>query len=92
MGIVFLARDVALERPVAIKLLPPALAINAEHRTRFVREARAAARLSHPNIVPIHSVEEHADLAFFVMGFIDGETLSARVGAAVRSASRTRFA
>jgi serine/threonine-protein kinase len=80
MGIVFLARDVALERPVAIKLLPPALAINADHRARFVREARAAARLSHPNIVPIHSVEEHAELAFFVMGFIDGETLSARVG------------
>ncbi len=80
MGIVFLARDVALERPVAIKLLPPALALNAEHRARFVREARAAARLSHPNIVPIHSVEEHAELAFFVMGFVDGETLSARVG------------
>ena len=79
MGIVFLARDVALERPVAIKLLPPALALNAEHRARFVREARTAARLSHPNIVPIHSVEEHADLAFFVMGFVDGETLSARV-------------
>ncbi len=79
MGIVFLARDVALERPVAIKLLPPVLAIDPGHRARFVREARAAARLSHPNIVPIHSVEEHADLAFFVMGFVDGETLSARV-------------
>ena len=79
MGIVFLARDVALERPVAIKLLPPMLALNAANRTRFVREARTAAALSHPNIVPIHSVEEHADLAFFVMGFVDGETLSARV-------------
>jgi serine/threonine protein kinase len=82
MGIVFLARDVALERPVAIKLLPTPLALKAEHRARFVREARIAARLSHPNIVPIHSVEEHADLAFFVMGFVDGETLAARVARA----------
>jgi hypothetical protein len=79
MGIVFLARDVALERPVAIKLLPPQLAGSDAMRQRFVREARTAARLSHPNIVPIHSVEEHGDVVFFVMGYIDGETLAARV-------------
>src|SRR5215468_4997365 len=79
MGVVFLARDAALERPVAIKLLPPMLALDAEHRARFVREARMAAALSHPHIVPIHSVEEHDDLAFFVMGYVDGETLAARV-------------
>ena len=79
MGIVFLARDAALERPVAIKLLPPQLAGSDAMRQRFVREARTAARLSHPNIVPIHSVEEHGDVVFFVMGYIDGETLTARV-------------
>jgi serine/threonine-protein kinase len=79
MGIVFLARDAALERPVAIKLLPPHLAGEERMRARFVREARLAASLSHPNIVPIHSVEEHADVVFFVMGFVDGETLTARV-------------
>ncbi|MGZ3374414.1 MAG: serine/threonine-protein kinase, partial [Gemmatimonadaceae bacterium] len=79
MGIVFLARDASLERPVAIKLLPPMLALDASHRARFVREARTAAALSHPNIVAIHAVEEHDDLAFFVMAFIDGETLAARV-------------
>ena len=79
MGIVFLARDVALERPVAIKLLPLPLAGDERMRARFVREAKTAARLSHPNIVPIHSVEEHADVVFFVMGFVDGETLAARV-------------
>ena len=79
MGIVFLARDVALERPVAIKLLPPHLAADERMRARFVREAKTAARLSHPNIVPIHSVEEHDDVVFFVMGYVDGETLTARV-------------
>ena len=79
MGIVFLAHDVALERPVAIKLLPLDLASDERMRARFVREARTAARLSHPNIVPIHSVEEHADVVFFVMSYVDGETLTARV-------------
>ncbi|MGD8728011.1 MAG: protein kinase, partial [Gemmatimonadales bacterium] len=59
MGIVFLARDVALDRLVAIKLLPPDLAHRGELRERFLREARTAAKLSHPNIVPIHAVEEH---------------------------------
>ncbi len=79
MGIVFLARDVALERLVAIKLLPRALAAIPEVRSRFLREARTAAGLSHPNVVPIHSVEESDRLVFFVMGFVDGETLGARV-------------
>lgn len=79
MGIVFLARDVALDRNVAIKLLPPQLAANSTHRQRFLREARLAAGLSHPNIVPIHLVEEAGDLVFFVMGYIDGETLGEHV-------------
>jgi hypothetical protein len=79
MGIVLLARDVALDRPVAIKLLPPALAGSAESRERFLREARTAAGLSHPNIVPIHLVEQAGELVFFVMGFVDGETLRERV-------------
>ncbi len=79
MGIVLLARDVALDRLVAIKLLPPHLAASAESRDRFLREARTAAGLSHPNIVPIHAVEQAGDLVFFVMGFVDGETLRERV-------------
>ena len=79
MGIVLLARDVALDRLVAIKLLPPALAADPGLRDRFLREARTAAGLSHPNIVPIHDVEEQGDLVFFVMGFVDGETLRERV-------------
>src|SRR5881392_3985479 len=79
MGIVLLARDVALDRPVAIKLLPPHLARRPEERDRFLQEARTAAGLSHPNIVPIHLVEARGDLVFFVMGFVDGETLRDRV-------------
>src|SRR5690348_4110732 len=79
MGIVLLARDVALDRPVAIKLLPPHLAAIPEARDRFLQEARTAAGLSHPDIVPIHLVEAHGDLVFFVMGYVDGETLRERV-------------
>src|SRR5213596_2180361 len=79
MGIVLLARDVALDRPVAIKLLPPHLATQPAERDRFLQEARTAAGLAHPNIVPIHLVEAHGDLVFFVMGFVDGETLRDRV-------------
>jgi len=79
MGIVLLARDVALDRLVAIKLLPAHLAASAEARDRFLREARTAAGLSHPNIVPIHAVERQGDLVYFVMGFVDGETLRERV-------------
>src|SRR5206468_2290212 len=79
MGIVLLARDVALDRPVAIKLLPLHLATRPDERERFLQEARTAAGLAHPNIVPIHLVEAHGDLVFFVMGFVDGETLRDRV-------------
>jgi len=79
MGVVFLARDVALDRPVAIKLLPPALALRPGLKGRFLAEARTAAKLSQPNIVPIHSVEEVADLVFFVMAYVEGETLGERL-------------
>jgi eukaryotic-like serine/threonine-protein kinase len=79
MGIVLLARDVALDRLVAIKLLPPALSESREVRERFLREARTAAGLSHPHIVPIHSVEEQGRFVFFVMGYVDGESLRQRV-------------
>ena len=79
MGIVYLARDVSLERLVALKLLPPDLAGRPALRERFLREARTAARLSHPNIVPIHAVEEAGDLVWFVMAYIPGESLGARL-------------
>lgn len=79
MGIVYLAHEVALDRPVALKLLPPELAAQPALRERFLREARTAAGLSHPNIVPIHAVDEIAGYVFFAMAFVDGETLGQRV-------------
>src|SRR5664279_910886 len=75
MGVVYLAREVRLDRPVAIKLLPPEFASDGRLKDRFLREARMAARLSHPHIVPIHSVDEIGGFVFYVMTFVDGETL-----------------
>jgi serine/threonine-protein kinase len=76
MGIVYLARDVRLDRMVAIKTLPAHLAAGDVVRDRFLREARTAARLSHPNIVPVHRADEIDGHVFFVMGFVDGPPLS----------------
>jgi len=79
MGIVYLARDVRLDRDVAIKVLPSHLAQTSESRERFIREARTAAGLSHPNIVPIHHVGEAGGFVFFVMSYVEGETLGERL-------------
>ena len=79
MGVVYLARDVQLDRDVAIKVLPTHLAHDAVARARFVREARTAAGLSHPHIVPIHRVGDAAGFVFFVMSYVEGETLGERL-------------
>ncbi len=79
MGIVYLARDVQLDRDVAIKVLPAHMAGTAASRERFLREARTAAGLSHPHIVPIHRVGEAGGFVFFVMSYVDGETLGERL-------------
>ena len=81
MGVVYLARDVRLDRPVAIKTLPPHLANDPIVRERFLREARTAGGLSHPNIVPIHRADEIAGHVFFVMGFVDGDSMAQRIRA-----------
>jgi len=78
-AVVYLARDVTLDRPVAIKLLDPDAAADETVRQQFLREARTAGLLSQPNIVPIHAVEEHGDIVFFVMGYVEGETLRQRI-------------
>ena len=79
MGLVYLAREPRLARRVAIKVLPPDRALQPAARERFLREARTAAGLSHPNIVPIFAVDEAATLVFFVMAYVEGETLGQRI-------------
>ncbi len=81
MGIVLHAIDTCLERDVAIKVLDPELARDELARTRFCREARAAASISHENVVAVHQVEhdEDKDLPFLVMELISGESLEKKL-------------
>ena len=81
MGAVYLARERSLERFVAIKVLRPDLADAPEARERFRREARIAARLSHPGILPLHAFGEVGGLWYFVMGYVRGVTLGERLRA-----------
>jgi hypothetical protein len=79
MGAVYLAHELALDRDVAIKVLPPDQANTAELRERFKREARTAARLSHFNIVPLYTFGEVSGLVYFVMAYVAGESLADRL-------------
>src|SRR5688500_3961832 len=79
MGVVYLAKDKRLKRQVAIKVLPPELAFQSSIKTRLLREAETAAQLSHPNIVPIYSVDEAEGLVFFVMAYVSGDNLAKRL-------------
>jgi serine/threonine protein kinase len=79
MGVVFKAFDTELNRPVAIKLLAPYLASSGPARKRFAREARAAAAVVHPHVVPIHNVETERESPFIVMQYISGESLQTRI-------------
>ena len=79
MGSVYLAREKALERSVAIKILPPETATDADSRERFRREARVAAKLTHPNIVPLHTFGDVEGMLYFVMGYVKGESLAERM-------------
>ena len=76
MAIVYRARDKQLEREVAVKVLPFSLAFDAEFVERFQREARTAAQLEHPNIIPIYRVGKSGRVIYFVMKFLRGKTLS----------------
>ena len=79
MAVVYRARDLRLNRRVAIKVLPPELAFNADVRERFLREAQTSAQLAHPGIVPIYTVGDAEQLVYFVMALVDGETLGERL-------------
>ena len=82
MGEVYRARDTRLDRAVAIKILPAALAADPQFRERFDREARAISQLTHPHICTLFDVGEHEGTAFLVMELLEGETLEARLNRA----------
>src|SRR5262249_1204307 len=79
MGVVLRAFDEKLHRIVAIKALSPALAGNPEFRARFVRAARAAAAVTHDNVISIHAVEDSGPIPYLVMQFIDGASLQQKL-------------
>ena len=79
MGVIFLARDIALHRLVAIKVLRHEFAHSADHRERFRREARVAARLTHPNVVAVHTYGESPELVYLIMRYVHGESLGLRL-------------
>jgi len=79
MGAVYLAREESLERLVAVKVLSHERGLDATSRERFRREARTAARLMHPNIVPLHAFGEADGMMYLVMGYVSGESLAARL-------------
>jgi len=76
MGVVYLGRDTRLDRDVAIKALPEALAQDPERLARFEREAKTLASLNHPNVAGIHGVEEHEGGRYLVLEYVEGETLT----------------
>jgi serine/threonine protein kinase len=75
MAVVFLAQDLVLERQVAIKVLPPDLSHDPRLIPRFQQEAKTAAKLDHPNIIPIYRVDSEAGLNYFVMKYVSGSSL-----------------
>jgi serine/threonine-protein kinase len=75
MGVVYKARQISLDRPVALKLLPPTLSSDNSFVKRFQREARAVAKLTHPNIIHIYDVGREKGLHYFSMEYLEGRTL-----------------
>jgi two-component system, LytTR family, response regulator len=82
MGEVYLAEDLNLERPVALKILPPEVAQDADRMRRFVQEAKTASALSHPNVARVFEIGEAEGIGFLAMEYIEGETLAAHIGGA----------
>ena len=80
MGVVYRATDMALKRPVALKLIAPELAEDVRFRRRFLRESELAASLDHPNVIPIYEASEDRDQLFLAMRFVEGDDLASILG------------
>ncbi|MGD0923245.1 MAG: protein kinase [Terriglobia bacterium] len=80
MGVVYKGRDTLLDRPVAIKVLSPELLADETAARGFIREAKAASALNHPNILTVHDLLEAEGVHFLVMEFVEGQTLRGRIG------------
>lgn len=78
-GVVFKAHDSKLDRNVAIKVLSPQIAIQSKARTRFIREAHAAAAIAHPNVIAIFGIDEYNGLPYLVMEYVEGKTLEQKI-------------
>jgi serine/threonine protein kinase/WD40 repeat protein len=89
MGVVYEALQISLDRRVALKVLPPAAVLDPRQHQRFQNEARAAACLHHPNIVPVYAVGTDGGMPFFAMQFIHGQTL-ARIIQSLRGEAKAR--
>ena len=79
MGEVYKARDTRLDRTVAIKVLPEALAADPQFRARFDREARTISSLNHPHICTLYDIGRQDGVAFLVMEYLEGQTLAERL-------------
>ncbi len=90
MGVVYEAYQIALQRYVALKVLPENLTANPEYLKRFYTEASAAARLEHPNIVPIYGISSSNGIFYFIMGLVKGRTLEDIIEERARSAVKKR--
>jgi two-component system LytT family response regulator len=82
MGEVYLAQDLNLERPVALKILPPEVARDPDRMRRFIQEAKTASALSHPNVAHVFEIGEADGVTFLAMEYIEGQTLNARIAGA----------